>query len=290
MSSVNSIVRMFIFPLLFIFNSIQAQDIYTVSVDSTTYIFGRTVNVVNWKLNDTLLESNFLEIVNDTVYTRGDKEPGQQPQPLNHIHSPLFPQVGMQWDGFFDGPSTYEVVDYQQISVPAGSFNAYIYEISDSITGTHKATLTFAANVGGLSMMIFNSDTFSVVLNSYSLLGGYGVYPLHIGNEWEMMEGTYVTDINEINISNLNTFLLAQNYPNPFNPVTTIKYQIPKISFVTLKIYDVLGNEITTLVNQEKPSGRYEVEFDALALPSGIYFYKLQAGSFVQTKKMVLMK
>ena len=85
-------------------------------------------------------------------------------------------------------------------------------------------------------------------------------------------------------------FGLIQNYPNPFNPSTKINYQIPEISFVTLKVYDVLGNEIATLVNEEKPIGSYEVEFNAKSLPSGIYFYRLQAGSFVETKKMVLMK
>ena len=86
------------------------------------------------------------------------------------------------------------------------------------------------------------------------------------------------------------TYGLEQNYPNPFNPVTTIKYQIPEQSFVTLKVYDVLGNEIATLLNEEKPIGNYEVEFDASSLSSGIYFYKLQAGSFVETKKMLLLK
>jgi hypothetical protein len=92
-------------------------------------------------------------------------------------------------------------------------------------------------------------------------------------------------------------FFLAQNFPNPFNPSTKIRYDIPKTSLTSLKVYDVLGNEIITLVNEEKPAGNYEVEFDAPGLPSGVYFYRLQAvpigrqaGSFVETKKMVLMK
>ena len=83
---------------------------------------------------------------------------------------------------------------------------------------------------------------------------------------------------------------MIQNYPNPFNPATTIKYSIPELSFVILKVYDVLGNEIAILVNEEKPIGNYEVEFDATTLPSGIYFYRLQTSNFIQTKKMVLMK
>jgi hypothetical protein len=87
-----------------------------------------------------------------------------------------------------------------------------------------------------------------------------------------------------------NVFSLLQNYPNPFNPTTKIKYALPQNSVVVLKIFDVLGNEVATLVNEEKPIGSYEVEFDATILSSGIYFYRLQAGSFVETKKMVLMK
>lgn len=85
-------------------------------------------------------------------------------------------------------------------------------------------------------------------------------------------------------------FSLEQNYPNPFNPTTTIKYQLPELSFVTIKMFDVLGNELETLVNEEKPVGSYEIEFNASALPSGVYFYRLQAGDFVETKKMVLLK
>ncbi len=99
-----------------------------------------------------------------------------------------------------------------------------------------------------------------------------------------------VTDVESIVNEIPGDFSLSQNYPNPFNPTTTIKYQLPELSFVTLRIYDVLGNEITTLVNEEKPVGSYKVEFDANSLSSGIYIYRLQAGNFVETKKMVLMK
>ncbi len=99
-----------------------------------------------------------------------------------------------------------------------------------------------------------------------------------------------VTSVKNSTYTEVSKFQLSQNHPNPFNPTTTIKYQIPELSFVTLKVYDVLGNEIATLVNEEKPIGSYEVEFNATSLPSGIYFYKLQAGDFVEIKKMVLMK
>jgi hypothetical protein len=85
-------------------------------------------------------------------------------------------------------------------------------------------------------------------------------------------------------------FQLEQNYPNPFNPSTTIRYSIPEASFATVKVYDMLGNEVVTLVNEEQHAGEYEVEFDASHLSSGIYFYKLQTAYYVETKKMILMK
>ena len=85
-------------------------------------------------------------------------------------------------------------------------------------------------------------------------------------------------------------FALDQNYPNPFNPSTTISYSIPVKSRVTLKIFNALGKEIITLVNEEKSEGNYDVKFDASGIPSGIYFYKLNAGEFSSTKKMILLK
>lgn len=85
-------------------------------------------------------------------------------------------------------------------------------------------------------------------------------------------------------------FRLCQNYPNPFNPTTEIRYRISEVSHVTLKVFDVLGREVATLVNEVKAPGEYEVQFDAGALSSGIYFYRLTSGNFSSTKKLVLMK
>ena len=83
---------------------------------------------------------------------------------------------------------------------------------------------------------------------------------------------------------------IYQNYPNPFNPVTKIKFEIPKLLIASLRVYDILGNEIETLVNQESSIGSYEVEFDGAGLASGFYFVRLNAGNFTATKKMVLTK
>ena len=98
------------------------------------------------------------------------------------------------------------------------------------------------------------------------------------------------SNIIEVTVDAPQEFSLEQNYPNPFNPVTSIQYVVGSQSYVTLKVFDVLGNEVATLVNEQKPAGTYEVEFDATNQPSGIYFYNLKAGSFVETKKMILIK
>ncbi len=86
-------------------------------------------------------------------------------------------------------------------------------------------------------------------------------------------------------------FFLSQNYPNPFNPLTTISYSIPKTNFVTLKIYDMLGREIQTLINEVQEPDKHSINFDASKLSSGVYFYKLRVGTiFEKTNKMLFMK
>jgi Secretion system C-terminal sorting domain len=108
-----------------------------------------------------------------------------------------------------------------------------------------------------------------------------------------MADNMRITPFNVNGVSEIEfpeMFTLSQNYPNPFNPSTNIRLAISSRQFVSIKVYDVLGNEIATLVNQQKPAGIYEVEFDATGLPSGVYFYQLKAGPFLETKKMVLMK
>ncbi len=98
------------------------------------------------------------------------------------------------------------------------------------------------------------------------------------------------SDIVEVDVAAPNTFALSQNYPNPFNPTTIITYSLPQKSYVTLKIYDVLGNEAATLVNQTQSAGKYDVRYDASGLSNGVYFYTITADHFTSTKKMVLLK
>lgn len=113
---------------------------------------------------------------------------------------------------------------------------------------------------------------------------------IRIATNWGLAVTGTATGVEE-NKSILPTkFELSQNYPNPFNPSTTIKYQVPQNSFVNVSVFDILGNQVKTLVNEEKAAGSYDLKFDASNIPSGVYFYKIQTSSFTQTKKMILMK
>lgn len=126
-----------------------------------------------------------------------------------------------------------------------------------------------------------------------------GVDVVHSGSVWAaggsdeipylVAHRTEATSVSN-DLTNPIDFILEQNYPNPFNPSTKIKYAIGSRQYASLKVYDVLGNEVATLVDEEKEVGIYEVNFNASELTSGVYFYKLQAGSIVQTKKMILLR
>lgn len=113
-----------------------------------------------------------------------------------------------------------------------------------------------------------------------------------------VVEGGELLVLSQTNVVNVksdepvlpNEFILNQNYPNPFNPSTKISYSVPNESHISLVVFDLLGQEVFPLVDEIKKPGYYEEEFDATSLPSGVYFYRLQAGDFVKTKKMMLMK
>jgi len=133
-------------------------------------------------------------------------------------------------------------------------------------------------------------DSLNVIIDLYNLIDDYEF----LNRVLEKFELIPPNDVND-EFSLLTDFELFQNYPNPFNPTTIIKYEIPDQvrndrSLVTLKVYDVLGNKVATLVNEEKPAGNYEVEFCGKELTSGIYFYQLKVSGYTETKKMVLMK
>jgi hypothetical protein len=169
------------------------------------------------------------------------------------------------------------------------SYINYVDEIEDSIFSQKADSAWLSVN----KLLILNSfdehgSVFRVGLYLYA--PAVGMFVPEVA-KWIVFlyRGQLIVGV-EDETENPNYYHLYQNFPNPFNPITIINYEIPELSFVTLKVYDVLGNKIATLVNEEKSVGSYEVEFNATALTSGVYIYKLQAGDFIETKKMVLMK
>ena len=113
--------------------------------------------------------------------------------------------------------------------------------------------------------------------------------PAEIAATWNLDLGL-VTSVTPVVANVPDKYSLSQNYPNPFNPVTKINFAIPKSGFVTLKVYDVLGREVSTLVNEIKNAGTYKVDFNASNLSSGMYFYKVSVNGFTDVKKMMLIK
>jgi hypothetical protein len=107
---------------------------------------------------------------------------------------------------------------------------------------------------------------------------------------WTLCIYGYLVHIINSNNQVPDKYSLSQNYPNPFNPTTKINFSIPKAGLISLKVYDMLGREVQSLVNQQLAAGEFIAEFDGAGLSSGTYFYRLQVGDFVQIKKMVLLK
>ena len=155
----------------------------------------------------------------------------------------------------------------------------------------------FAGTTSGVFRSTDNGDNWVEVNEG---LGDVNVYGLSLNSEqyifaaslgrgvWKSVNPV-VTKVEKEKVS-FDPVELSQNYPNPFNPTTKIKYQFPEMSKVKLTVYDVLGREVKTLVNEEKPAGNYEVEFDGTNLTSGIYFYRIETEKFSDTKKFVLLK
>ncbi|MCW8803115.1 MAG: T9SS type A sorting domain-containing protein [Ignavibacteriaceae bacterium] len=171
------------------------------------------------------------------------------------------------------------------------SASATDLEVQISVSGTSNDVAGELVDAFG-TVVDVNNGTSS---NPFTLTApGPGTYIVNAGHKsplkWDSASVSItVTDVGE-NPSNPSAFKLYDNYPNPFNPSTTLRYSIPEASFTSVKIYDALGNEVSSLVNETKPAGTYEVEFNASDLSSGIYYYTLNVVSFSETKKMILMK
>ena len=175
------------------------------------------------------------------------------------------------------------------------------YDYSISISTDHNNWITVIPQRISVSNEEWTVDEFTSVEARYVRVHFINNNQSPWAGLWEAeIWGSDATIVDPFNNNLPSGFTLGQNYPNPFNPSTTINYSIPSSSFVTIIVYDILGKKVATLVNEEKPMGSYEIEFSAdggssfggevYNLTSGIYFYRLQAGSFVETKKMIYLK
>ncbi len=173
------------------------------------------------------------------------------------IHNPLSSDLII--NSIETNSPVFTVIDTLPAIIPVGFDKEFEVDFSPDTSTIYKNKLTLITNKGMKSIF----------------LRGYSKYP---------------TSVDNIQTNAPVIFSLSQNYPNPFNPTTKIKYQLPELSKVRLTVYDVLGREIKVLVDQEKPAGTYEVEFDAANLPSGVYFYRIEAGKYSDTKKLLLLK
>jgi hypothetical protein len=183
-------------------------------------------------------------------------------------------------------------VTFSVLPIPSANPNASINSIcavsdNEVYIATDDEKVYLSTNAGNNWQLIINglpaaTETLYLKLIDNKLYLGtykYGVY-------YYQPDGVSVSNEN----TSVNGFTLNQNYPNPFNPSTKISFAIPKSSFVNLTVFDMIGRSVSVLMNENKPAGNYEVNFDASDLSGGVYFYKLQTGDFTETRKMILTK
>ncbi len=208
----------------------------------------------------------------------------------------------------FSGPIPVELTSFTASSVDgnvvlnwitATELNNSGFEIQRSLSPTPSLKEGALGNSDWQKIGFVTGNGTSTEVHSYSFtdqnpVDGKSYYRLKQID----FDGSFeYSNIVEVDFTLPIVFSLEQNYPNPFNPSTKIKYSITNVALsgvegsrVILKVFGILGNEVETLVNEEKPAGNYEVNFDASKLSSGVYFYQLHAGSFVETKKMILLR
>lgn len=161
----------------------------------------------------------------------------------------------------------------------AGTLNTY-NGLSNGIYVSKNTGNSWLHKNEGFNNLSISSLSYS---NDYIFFSSYG------SSVWKRYFNDLI-NINKIDSRIPKSFSLSQNYPNPFNPITKISFQLPVTSFSSLKIYDILGKEIVTLVNEKLSPGTYRVDWNASEYPSGVYFYRLKTEKFTDTKRMLLIK
>jgi len=227
-------------------------------------IFLSTNNGGGWSQVDSLMEVNTLATTGINVF------------------------AGTNGDGVL--LSTNNGTTWTQVNTGLSSDTVIAFAVSGmNLFAATDRNGVFLTTNNGTSWTAVNSGLTNTIVRSFAVSGAYLFVGTEGGGVWRRPLSEMITDVESISEFPQH-FSLEQNYPNPFNPSTTISYQFPTQSHVTLKVYDVLGHEVATLLNEEKPAGAYTVRWDANGVASGVYFYRMSAGSFVDVKKLVLLK
>ncbi|MEE9448566.1 MAG: T9SS type A sorting domain-containing protein, partial [Ignavibacteriaceae bacterium] len=176
---------------------------------------------------------------------------------------------------------------------PASSLS--VFENKYIVTGHSEGEIMFSFDKGDSWTTISDGLPQSSIIY-WSQIDSFGYLHCAASGFGLYKSTSNVTSVDELTGEEVKDYILRNNYPNPFNPTTTISYSLPTYCYVTLKVYDILGNEIVTLVDEHQLPGLYKTEFDANKtssvnhLASGVYIYTLNAGGFIQSRKMILMK
>ncbi|MGB8319367.1 MAG: T9SS type A sorting domain-containing protein, partial [Ignavibacteriaceae bacterium] len=248
---------------------------------------GAAANEINgWKLYNDSPASGGFEIVDDTIEegNRGLKieitSLGINPWDIQAVNEPFPVEEKTQYRYFIQAKADKENVKVH-FDVEDPSYNAW--QSMEANLTTKWQEYSFDFYVPPHSAEARSANWFALKSNSSSL-----PITLYIDDLRIEKLGTAVS-VNDTHSEVPVNFSLNQNYPNPFNPATILSFNIEHKSIVSLKVFDLLGKEIATLVNEEKPAGCYQVQFDASNLSSGVYFYTMETAGFVQTKKMILL-
>jgi len=268
------------------------------------------------KVSGSTVDLNSISIINKSyIWVTGDNgvlisttDAGDQ-WSLNHpltskdLNTIFFIDENKGWVAGLDGT----IFSYKSDSVIPVELANFDYSISTNSVNLNWKTVSETNNAGFQVERRKIEDSQSDLWKNIGFIEGYGTTSeLHSYNyiDKNLNPGKYRYRLKQIDFNGIfeysteieaeiispQSFALEQNYPNPFNPTTIIQYTIASSQYVQLKVYDILGNEVSTLVNEVKSAGTYEIIFDASDLSSGTYFYRLHTGSFVETKKMILIK
>jgi hypothetical protein len=157
---------------------------------------------------------------------------------------------------------------------PSSSGRSFSISLNQTVQLNEVTTLNAVWDLNKLGYLVFVQDSQTKTIYQSEFITYNNLITTDVENEAAMP----------------SNYLLSQNYPNPFNPTTAISYELPEADYVRIKVYNLIGKEVAVLVDEQKQAGKYKLQFDGSGIPSGVYFYRIQGGSYSETKRMILLK